>query len=234
MGFFTLSRCLIVALLLSVVAGAGVQEARGQTGPHFPYSPVEKLFVTGKTDTLELPAAVGDGEFTYEITFGDLPAGLSFDVTTRHISGTPVTAKDRTRYTMTATGSDSTATYDFYIKVEINTVPDFSSATRIDYTFTPDSTPRSGLRLPQAEGGNGNLTYALIPTPALPLGLTYSSGRSGSSPSLVFYSPNPFDHFFPAVLEKTQYTLTATDEDGDQTSWPFHITVVDVEPFFDP
>ena len=53
---------------------------------------------------MTLPAATGgDGALTYALT-PKLPNGLSFDRTTREVSGTPTMAMGAAEYTLTATG----------------------------------------------------------------------------------------------------------------------------------
>ena len=71
--------------------------------------------------TLSLPEATG-GEvpLTYSLS-PDLPTGLSFDATTREITGTPTVAAAETEYTYTATDEDYdavTLVFDITVTVE--------------------------------------------------------------------------------------------------------------------
>ena len=187
-----------------------------------PSSPIDKTFPTNREITpFELPEATGgDGALTYSIT-GDLPTGLSFDPATRTISGTPTTEQLRTEYILAVTDGTNMATYTFHIEVDAYTTPDFGSSTTIDWTFTPENIG-AGLTLPQAEGGNGNLTYVL--NPPLPYGLGFDTERHALYRQHVS---------FPVAQQRTPYTLSATDEDGNQATLAFHLTVVDIEPIFD-
>ena len=69
-------------------------------------------------DSWTLPGAVdGDGDLTYTLS-PELPAGLDFDGKARTISGTPASALEETRYTLTATDEDGDDTrLTFTIKV---------------------------------------------------------------------------------------------------------------------
>ena len=63
----------------------------------------------GALKPLTLPAASGgDGELAYALA-PRLPAGVSFDATTRVLSGTPTTPQAATAYTYTATDTDGDA-----------------------------------------------------------------------------------------------------------------------------
>ena len=64
--------------------------------------------------------------------------------------------------------------------------------------------------LPEAEGGDGELTYSL--TPALPEGLSFDAETRAITGT-------------PAEAGEFKMTYTATDEDGDEASFGFTITV---------
>ena len=69
-------------------------------------------------DSLTLPEATGgDGELVYSLS-GNLPAGVTFDATTRTLSGTPTRRQEATGYTYTATDTDGdAASLSFMIEV---------------------------------------------------------------------------------------------------------------------
>ena len=81
-------------------------------------------------------------------------------------------------------------------------------------------TAQRRYRLPFAlrTGGDASMRYTL--TPALPGGLTYTppTGEERSGGAL--------NGLLTETQEKTPYTLTATDRDGDTASLPFTIEVV--------
>ncbi len=174
----------------------------------------DRVWVTNASvRALELPAAVdGSGEPTYTLTPA-LPSGLSFDAATRRISGTPTAAAATAVYTLTATYPDSSqATLSFQITVEdTDRTPSFGSEEVQDQHWTQGMTVVGGLSLPNATGGNGELIYSL--TPELAAGLTFdpSGPRIIGTPSVV--------------KAKTEYTLSATDADGDTATLAFSIEV---------
>ena len=78
----------------------------------------DQSFTVGETVALTLPVATGgNGALTYTLTPA-LPGGLTFDATTRTISGTASTAASAQTYTYTATDKDAdTDTLTFSITV---------------------------------------------------------------------------------------------------------------------
>ncbi len=177
---------------------------------------------TAVSDTL--PAAEGgQGSLTYSLSPA-LPRGLSFNNSTRAISGTPRVAAARSTYTLTARDSQgSRATLDFYITVAANPAPDFGSQTITDKTWTED-TQITSFTLPLATGGDGTLTYSL--SPGLPMGVSRHA-----TTRVVSGTPT-------GSMMRTEYTWTATDTDGDTASLTFDITVSsptpDLMPTFGP
>lgn len=160
---------------------------------------------------LTLPAAMeGNGAITYRLTPA-LPGGLSFDANTRTISGTPNEVSPSTVFTYTASDEDGdTATLTFAIEVEADRMPDFGTAT-IDAQRYRAGSPIAELRLPAARGGDGAIVYAL--SPALPDGLGFNAERR-----VLSGTPT-------RAAARSQYTYTATDEDGDTATLAFDIEV---------
>ena len=175
---------------------------------------------------LTLPPALGNnGRVRYAITPA-LPAGLTFDPTTRVLAGTPTEIQTATSYTYTATDVDGvTATATFTLTVETDVEPTFDDDPLIigplisDQTYV-HQTAIEALTLSAATGGNGALTYAI--SPALPAGLTFD-------PATRVLAGTPTE-----TQAATTYTYTATDVDGDAATVTFTLTVeADVEPTFD-
>ena len=83
-----------------------VEEA--DTAPSFGTEMADDLILTRNQAmaAATLPAATGgNGDLTYSLT-GDLPAGVTFDATTRTLSGTPTERQAALEYTYTATDAD--------------------------------------------------------------------------------------------------------------------------------
>ena len=154
-----------------------------------------------------LPEATGgDGALTYTLSPA-LPAGVSKNASHR-VSGTPSVKQARTQYTWTARDTDGdTASLTFHISVD--GVPSFGAQAIADQSWTQRQ-PITAFTLPEATGGDGNLTYTL--SPALPAGV----GRDDSHE----VSGAPSIH-----QGKTAYTWKATDTDGDEAELSFTITI---------
>ena len=161
------------------------------------------------------PATRGDLPLTYSLTPA-LPAGLSFDASTRTISGTPTAMSSRRTYTYTAEDNDGdTDTLTFRIEVEADLVPTFGNASVAAQAWTKN-VAITDLTIPAATSGNAPLTYSI--SPALPTGLTLS-GRVISGT--------------PTVASATrQYTVTVMDSDDDTDTLSFNGTVTNRVPTF--
>ena len=149
---------------------------------------------------LILPAATGgDPPLRYALTSA-LPVGLSFDETTRTMSGTPAAEQATTTYTlMVADGDGDTVRLTFTVEVVPDLTPTFGDAA-VEAQRYRVGTPVA-LPLPAATGGDGALSYRLAP--ALPVGLSFDNATRSVSGT-------------PAAEQATTtYTWTATDEDGE-------------------
>ena len=161
-----------------------------------------QTYVVGRAIAdLVLPeASGGDGDLTYSVSA--LPAGLEFDAATRTLGGTPAEATDgAVEVTYTATDDDDdTATLTFAIAIlEEGTVPVFAVDASIDdQTYTAETTI-ADLVLPEASGGDGDLTYSVS---ALPAGLEFDAATRtlGGTPT-------------EATDGAVEVTYTATDDD---------------------
>ncbi len=187
--------------------------------PSFGSSAIDDQSWTQNTaiTTFTLPSATGgDGSLTYSLS-PSLPTGVSKS-DSHEVSGTPMAAQARAKYTWTATDSDGdTVSLTFDIVVTADTAPSFGSDTIADQSWT-QNTAITAFTLPSAKDGNGLLTYAL--SPALPAGV------SKSDTDQVSGTPT-------ATKTTTEYTWTVTDSDGDTASLTFDITVTeDTEPSF--
>ena len=88
----------LVSLVLTTTVEAN-------TAPDFTGKSVEaQTYTQGSAVSVSLPAsATGNAPLTYSLSPA-LPAGLSFDASTRTLSGTPTTSATEKTYTYTATG----------------------------------------------------------------------------------------------------------------------------------
>ena len=194
----------------------------GDLVPEFSETVSDQTYGVDQTITaLELPSATGgDGALTYSLSPA-LPAGLTFNASTRTITGTPTSAMSSTPYTYTVTDSDAvdpdSDTLTFTITVTggppppTDLVPEFSE-TVPNQTYGVNGSV--SLQLPSATGGDGALTYSL--SPGLPAGLTFSASTRTISGAPTVATPT------------TTYTYTVTDSDAvdpDSDTLTFTITV---------
>ena len=176
--------------------------------------------VSRNVGTVTLPRATGgDGTLRYSL-WPSLPAGLSFNASSRAITGTPTAAQSSRHYIYTATDADGdTARLSFRITVAADLLPTFGSATVNDQSFTVGEDVGT-VTLPAATGGDGTLSYSL--SPSLPGGLSFNTATR-----TITGTPT-------AAQASRQYTYTATDADGDTARLSFRITVTaaDLLPTF--
>ena len=153
-------------------------------------------------------ASGGDGTLSYALT-PTLPAGLSLDMATRTVSGTPTALQAATSYSWTVTDADGdVASLAFTIRVvATGELPSFGSETIPELTWIVGHPGSYGLTLPAATGGTGALTYSL--TPALPAGVTFD-GATRELAGVPWNGP----HY-------TTYTYTAEDDSGNRASLTF-------------
>ena len=170
-------------------------------------------------------ASGGNGALHYSLP--GAPRGLTFNASTRTLSGTPAATQSATPYTYTVADSDSntsasdTDTLTFRITiVEPDTAPLFPPGVTILDQWWMRGRAIAGGTLPAASGGNAPLSYTL--SPLLPTGVTfYPSSRQ------VWGTPT-------ATQGVTTYTYTVTDADGDTATLNFIIEVAepDTAPSF--
>ncbi len=158
---------------------------------------------------LVLPEVAGaPGAFAYTLTPAP-PSGLTFDASTRTLSGTPEAATVSTTYTYTATEAAGGPTGSQTFAMEVLLALDDDIGEEVVFT-TND--PISPLELPEALGGTVPYTYAL--TPELPAGLVFNA-----TTRVLSGTPT-------AVTAPAPYTYEATDAAGLTRSREFTIEVV--------
>lgn len=167
-------------------------------------------------DPIELPKATGGvSPLSYSLT-PELPDGLSFNESTQSITGTPTEETSDTTYTWTVTDANSNSV-SLTFSIEIFSLPD------LQFSDLPDSSSFTlalgeeidPIDLPEAEGGRGELTYALSST--LPAGLVLGERVIVGSPTVL--------------VDSAQFTWVATDADGFSVEWEFTLTVMEVKEF---
>ena len=163
-----------------------------------------------------LPQATGgDGTLSYTISPA-IPGGITRSLSTRQVSGAPTGSLNRTRYTWTASDADGdTSSLAFYIAIAADTSPYFSSA--IGHKEWIRGSQISGFTLPEATGGNGDLSYSL--SPDLPNGIVWDTTTRRVTGTAQ------------TSMASAEYTWTATDADGDKASLKFNIEVDSVPNF---
>ena len=143
----------------------------------------------------------------------DLPAGLSLDIATGEISGTPTALSTNTTYTITVRNSGGTNTTTITIVVN-DQVPTIAySPNDLDLT---NNTASSDLPLSPTITGSGTITSWAI-SPSVPSGLVFSA-------STGVLSGTPTE-----LLTRSMFTITGTNTGGTATAY-INITIVDEVP----
>ncbi len=187
-------------------------------------------FPVGKPVSVTLPAAdpdsvtVGNRPFIYRIpgAADNLPSGLTFNESTRVLSGTPDTVAVAADFVYRARDrdgdfSDSAQDLTFSITIEANLTPNFTGVT-IEDVFITRGKPITPITLPEANSGDGALTYTLP--------LTGADGLNFDGTTRTLSGTPTFTTTFNAEY-------TATDQDGDPVTASFTITTqIDESPTF--
>ena len=152
-------------------------------------------------------AAIGTGTLTF-------PAGATRRQVTVSVTGDVLVEPDETVVVTLSNAGNATigaATgTGTIVNDDIDLTPSFGSAT-IPAQSWIQNWVIPALTLPAATGGDGALSYAL--TPALPSGLSFDAATREVSGTPM------------KALGATEYSLTATDEDGDKATLSFEIEV---------
>ena len=149
----------------------------------------------------------GTGALTYAIS-PSLPAGLSFNIASGAVSGTPTAASTATTYTVTVTDTNSASasnTFALAVNTAVTATTAIPTTTLVPGRTVTSFTPVTG------SGGTGALTYGVSPT--LPAGLNFntSTGAITGLPT----TPSP----------AATYTVLVTDSNGASASATFSLAV---------
>ena len=186
-------------------------------------APGDQTYTMGRPiPALTLPAATGGtGALTYTLTgpsdaaLSQVVPGLTFNTTSRVLSGTPTTAATTAlTYTVTdergSTASD-TVTLTVAAAVALNAPG--------DQTYTMGR-PIPTLTLPAATGGTGTLTYTLRDGTDNDV-----DGTDNAVPGLIFNTISRVLTGTPTTAATTALTYTVTDERGSTASDTVTLTV---------
>ena len=160
---------------------------------------------------LVLPAATGGNS---PLTYSLVPRvpGLQFSAATRTLSGTPTAAGIHSMTYRVVDSDGDPATLTFAIRVNVPPVSDLKPSFGIqsvpDQTYTA-GTPITELVLPEATGGDGRLTYSLVPT----------------VPNLLFNAGTRTLRGTPIAAGTHSMTYRVVDADGDTAQLTFVIDV---------
>ena len=170
----------------------------------------DQSWINGTAVSLTLPAASGgDAPLTYSLA-GTPPTGVSFNASTRVLSGTPSATQTATTYTYKVEDANGDeATDEFTIAVEDDTSP--TLAATADQSWIKGAAV--SLTLPTASGGNAPLTYSLAGSP--PTGVSFDTGTR-----VLSGTPS-------ATQTATTYTYKVEDANGDEATDEFTIAVED-------
>lgn len=163
---------------------------------------------------IPVTASGGSTPYSFALSGGTLPSGMTFNTSTGQVSGTPTQAKVATVYTVTVTdalGATSFKTFTLTVNnalVTTQAVPNTTgTVNQVLGSFTPVT----------ATGGALPYSFALSGG-SLPTGLTFntSTGQISGTPT--------------ATLATTMFTVTVTDALGAQSSKTFNLTIENVAP----
>ncbi|HTW46492.1 MAG TPA: putative Ig domain-containing protein [Acidobacteriaceae bacterium] len=185
------------SLMLTVVVNPGISTAAGALSGG----------MVGSTYSVTLSGSGGVTPYTWSVSQGKLPAGLTLSSSSGAITGIP-TAAGTSTFTITLTDSGSpalTSTASFSIAI--------AAAPAITFTTTslPPGTVGSAYSgTAAATGGAGALTYK-VTSGSLPAGLAMSAAGSISGT--------------PTTAGKSTFTVTASDAYGDSANASLSITI---------
>ena len=212
-------------------AGSGNADAQSTTvmfdlvvfgRPFLPVIP-DQVYAVGDTVALTLTVATGGSPpYTYTLfrqgSNDGLPAGLTWntDVSPQTITGMPtaVTALANYSYEVTdSRGLTNFKPFEITVNAGADTTPAFAADASIADQFYTVGTPITPLTLPEATGGNGAITHALLAPPGLNFDLSTRvlSGTPTTASTVLTYSYFARDADNDAVVLLIMITVNAAD-----------------------
>ena len=149
-------------------------------------------------------ATGGTGTYTFSVSAGTLPAGLTLNASTGAITGTPTTAATSS-FTITATdgnGATGSRAYTFTVNAAVTVNPADAADGTVGTAYS---------QTVSAAGGNGSYTYS-VSAGVLPAGLTLNAGTGVISGT-------------PTAAATSAFTIRATDGNGAIGSRAYSVTV---------
>ena len=186
----------------------------GPTGPSIATLVVTTTSLPNAAPTVAyrqaLLATGGDGSYTWSLTVGSLPTGLSLNTSTSDITGTP-TGASGSFTVQVASGDGQTDTQALTITVN----PTLAVGT----TTLPDGGVGLvyGTQTLGATGGDGTYTWT-VSAGSLPPGLNLSASRDITGT--------------PTATGTSDYTVQVTSGDGQTATQQLVITVTSLDPPF--
>ncbi|WP_429931992.1 putative Ig domain-containing protein [Agrobacterium vitis] len=145
-------------------AASAATSAVTPTAPTFTFSPASGALTAatvGAAYSETVTASGGTSPYTYAVTSGTLPAGMSLNTSTGEISGTP-TAAANTSFTITATDANSatgSASYSLAVAADLPDAPTIGTASAGDAQATVSFTA------PASNGGAAITSYTVTASP---------------------------------------------------------------------
>ena len=172
-------------------------------------------------------AADADGDtLTYSLSPA-LPNGLTFNATTRALTGTPTAATPQTAYTYTASdGRGGSDTISFFITVNAapvispaNNAPVFTDGTSTTRAVAENTAANTniGTAVAATDADDDTLTYSLGGTDAAAFSIVSTSGQLQISAALDYETKNAYS-----------VTVSVSDSNGGSDSIDVTINVTDV------
>jgi hypothetical protein len=131
-------------------------------------------------ESITFTATGGTGTYTWSISAGAIPTGLSFDTVAGKLSGTPIIAGD---YTFTVKAEDSSSPVKKFATKSYTVNIAGAGALQITITSLPDGTEGSPYPVVnlKAIGGSGAYTWTLAAGSNLPAGLNLDAATGAIS-----------------------------------------------------
>ena len=174
------------------------------------YSPSSSILTKDVTMTNVTPTYIGGTVLSWAIS-PSLPAGLTFNLSTGTIGGTPTTVSPSTLYTVTATNAGGTGSTT--VTIQVNDLAPYS----ISYSGTPFTLTKGVAMTADTPTANGGTITSWSIAPSLPTGLNFdtATGEISGTPTVISTA--------------VTYTVFAFNTGGN-SSTTIQITVNDASP----